>query len=134
MAGKLQRLIYVDDEPDIRAIARFVLQELAGYGVEFCSSGAEAIECARRFKPDLILLDVMMPGMDGIETFKRLSAMPQLAGVPIVFMTAKAMKHEWDDYRRLGVAGIISKPFDPMELSDAIEKIWRAHHKMQEPA
>lgn len=134
MNGKLQRLIYVDDEPDIRAIARFVLQDLGDYDVEFCASGEEAIACAKRFKPDLILLDVMMPGMGGIETFKRLSAMHKLRGVPIVFMTAKAMKHEWEDYRRLGVAGIIAKPFDPMALSEAIESIWRSHQTLQEPA
>lgn len=131
MTRKLERLTYVDDEPDIRAIARFVLEELGDYKVDFCASGEEAIERAPLFKPDLILLDVMMPELDGIETFKELSAMPQLTSTPIVFMTAKTMQHEWEQYRSLGVADVISKPFDPMELSARIEKIWRQHHKSE---
>lgn len=134
MNKKLERIVYVDDEPDIREIARFVLEDFGGYEVELYSSGVEAIEGAPRFKPDLILLDVMMPEMDGIETLKRLSAMPQLDGVPVVFITAKAMPQEGALYRTLGVADVISKPFDPMELAERIETIWRDHRELQESA
>lgn len=128
MAKELRRLTYVEDEPDIRAITEFALKEFGGYEIDVCASGSEAIERAPAFGPDLIILDVMMPGMDGIETFNRLRAIPALAGTPVVFMTAKAMKHETDRYRALGAAEVIPKPFDPITLSDQIRQIWERAH------
>lgn len=131
MTRKLERLTYVEDEPDIRSIAEFALTEIGGFKLDACASGPEAIERAPDFKPDLIILDVMMPGMDGIETFKRLRAIPALAHTPIIFMTAKAMKHETDRYKALGAADVIPKPFDPITLPELIQKIWeRAHEGM----
>jgi CheY-like chemotaxis protein len=120
----LRRLTYVEDEPDIRSITEFALKELGGYELDVCASGPEAIERTPGFNPDLIILDVMMPGMDGIETYKRLRAIPKLAATPIVFMTAKAMKHETDRYRALGAADVIAKPFDPIALPDRVREIW----------
>jgi len=122
---KLQRLTYVEDEPDIRAITEFALRELGGYDLDVCANGPEAIERTPSFAPDLIILDVMMPGMDGIETYKRLRAIPQLSQTPVIFMTAKAMKHETEQYRSLGAADVIPKPFDPITLADRVEEIWR---------
>ncbi len=124
MSDKLQRLTYVEDEPDIRSITEFALKELGGFELDVCASGPEAIERTPDFNPDLIILDVMMPGMDGIETYKRLRAIPKLAKTPIVFMTAKAMKHETDRYRALGAADVIPKPFDPITLPDLVREIW----------
>lgn len=124
MSDKLQRLTYVEDEPDIRSITEFALKELGGFELDVCASGPEAIERTPDFNPDLIILDVMMPGMDGIETYKRLRAIPKLAKTPIVFMTAKAMKHETDRYRALGAADVIPKPFDPITLPDLVRQIW----------
>jgi CheY-like chemotaxis protein len=125
MTRKLQRLTYVEDEPDIRSIAEFALTEFGGYRLDACASGAEAIARTPAFDPDLILLDVMMPGMDGIETFRRLRAIPGLAKTPVVFMTAMAMRHEMDRYRALGAADVIAKPFDPLTLPEHIEAIWQ---------
>jgi two-component system, OmpR family, response regulator len=125
MSKQLRRLTYVEDEPDIRAITEFALKEIGGFDLDVCASGPEAIERTPDFEPDLIILDVMMPGMDGIETFNRLRAIPKLARTPIIFMTAKAMKHETDRYRALGVADVIPKPFDPIALADRIREIWQ---------
>ncbi len=124
MSDTLRRLTYVEDEPDIRSITEFALKELGGYEIDVCASGPEAIDKTPDFNPDLIILDVMMPGMDGIETYKRLREIPKLAEIPIVFMTAKAMKHETDRYRALGAADVIAKPFDPIALPDRIREIW----------
>lgn len=124
MALSLQRITYVEDEPDIRAITEFALTQLGGYSLDVCASGSEAVERTAGFKPDLVLLDVMMPGMDGIETFRRLKELPEFDTTPVVFMTAKAMKHETDRYRELGAADVIAKPFDPLTLSDRIRQIW----------
>jgi two-component system OmpR family response regulator len=129
MTDKLQRLTYVEDEPDIRSITEFALKELGGYELDVCASGPEAIDRTPDFNPDLIILDVMMPGMDGIETYKRLRAIPKLAETPIVFMTAKAMKHETDRYRALGAADVIPKPFDPITLPDRVREIWQQVRK-----
>jgi two-component system, OmpR family, response regulator len=129
MSKQLRRLTYVEDEPDIRAITEFALKEIGGFDLDVCASGPEAIERTPDFEPDLIILDVMMPGMDGIETFNRLRAIPKLARTPIIFMTAKAMKHETDRYRALGVADVIPKPFDPIALADQIREIWQRARK-----
>jgi two-component system, OmpR family, response regulator len=129
MSDTLRRLTYVEDEPDIRSITEFALKELGGYEIDVCASGHEAIDKTPDFNPDLIILDVMMPGMDGIETYKRLREIPKLAETPIVFMTAKAMKHETDRYRALGAADVIAKPFDPITLPDRIREIWNKTRK-----
>ncbi len=120
----LQRVTYVEDEPDIRAITEFALTELGGFTLDVCASGSEAVERTPSFKPDLVLLDVMMPGMDGIETFRLLREIPDFNGTPVIFITAKAMMHETDLYRQLGAADVIAKPFDPLTLSDRIRQIW----------
>jgi two-component system, OmpR family, response regulator len=125
MPEKLLRITYVEDEPDIRAITEFALRELGGFCVDVCASGPEALQRTPDFNPDLILLDIMMPGMDGIETFNRLRAFPKLAGTPIVFMTAKAMKDEIEGYLAIGAADVIAKPFDPMTLARRVQEIWR---------
>jgi two-component system, OmpR family, response regulator len=120
----LQTIIYADDERDIRTIAVMALSELGGLQVEECSSGLEALERSSASRPDLIVLDVMMPGMDGVETYKRLRELPGMADTPVVFMTAKAMRHELDALRKLGVAGVIAKPFDPLTLPAKLQEIW----------
>ena len=125
MSAELKRITYVEDEPDIRAITEFALKELGGFTLNVCASGPEALEQAPDFNPDLIILDVMMPGMDGIETFKRMRAIPKLADVPVIFLTAKTMKHEIDRYRALGPAEVITKPFDPLTLANRVREIWR---------
>lgn len=124
----LQRILFVEDDPDIQAVACLSLQAVGGFTVEICSSGLEAIEQAPVFAPDLILLDVMMPGMDGVSTLKALRTMPQTATTPIIFMTAKVQTHEITHYKALGALDVISKPFDPMMLSLTIRGMWDQYH------
>ncbi|MGI9384965.1 MAG: response regulator, partial [Methyloligellaceae bacterium] len=104
MANELNRITYVEDEPDIRTVVQIALETVGGFTLDVCASGREALEKAPNFEPDLVLLDVMMPEMDGTETLKRLRAMPGFADTPIVFMTAKAQSHEIDAYKALGAA------------------------------
>lgn len=124
MVKELKRITYVEDEPDIREVAQIALQSLGGFTLDICENGREAIEKSPGFKPDLILLDVMMPEMDGIETFRKLRDNPELRNTPIIFMTAKAQPQEVEQYLSLGAAGIIAKPFDPLALPDEIKAIW----------
>lgn len=120
---ELQRILYVEDDPDIQAIAAMVLESLNGFTLQTCSSGAEAIAKAGAFAPDLILLDVMMPEMDGPETLKKLREFPTLAATPVIFMTAKVQPQEVKSYLKLGAIGVIAKPFDPMTLADQLRSI-----------
>ena len=120
----LDRILYVEDEPDIRTIAQLALESVGGFILEVCCDGFEAVEKAQAFAPDLIVLDVMMPGMDGPGTMQALRALPGLAGTPVIFMTAKVQPNEMAKYKSMGAAGVIAKPFDPMTLSDQIREIW----------
>jgi two-component system, OmpR family, response regulator len=124
----LQRILYVEDEPDIQAIARMALELVGGFQVKVCGSGEEALREVRSFAPDLILLDVMMPGMDGPGTLAALRALPGLATVPVAFMTAKVQPHEVAHYISLGALDVIAKPFDPMALAAQVRQIWSSHH------
>ena len=120
----LKRILYVEDEPDIQTVTRIVLESIGKFTVRVCSSGAEALECAMEFKPDLYLLDVMMPGMDGPQTLTRLQQLPELNKIPVIFMTAKVQPHEIQQLQDLGAIEIIAKPFDPMTLTDQINSAW----------
>jgi diguanylate cyclase (GGDEF)-like protein len=123
--ASLHRILMVEDEPDIQAVARLALEAIGGFDVRLCSSGAEAIAAGPAFGPDLILLDVMMPGMDGPTTLHALRQLPRLTRTPVVFLTAKVQPSEIAQYKALGVLDVISKPFDPLILSETIKEIWR---------
>jgi two-component system OmpR family response regulator len=124
MPKPLARILYVEDEPDIRAVAQMALEAVGGFVVVACSSGAEALAAAPDAAADLLLLDVMMPGMDGPSTLKALRDMPATANTPVIFMTAKVQAAEVAQYRELGAIDVIHKPFDPMELSSQLQRIW----------
>lgn len=124
MSKPLERILYVEDDPDIQAIALMVLDSISGFKVEPCSSGKEALGKAVAFAPDLMLLDVMMPGMDGPETLKALRQFPELQQTPVVFMTAKVQPQEMQQYLELGAVGVIAKPFDPMTLTQQLQDLW----------
>ena len=111
------KVLVIDDEPDIRRIARLGLSRVGGMEVVEASSGTDGLARARADKPDAILLDVMMPGLDGPATLARLREDPETAGLPVVFLTAKAIGAEVDRLRGLGAAGVLTKPFDPMTLA-----------------
>lgn len=124
---ELKRILYVEDEPDIQAVTKLALEEIGGFSLEVCSDGNEALARAETFSPDLILLDVMMPGMDGPTTLKALREIASLQQIPAIFMTAKVQPHEVEEYKRIGAIEVIAKPFDPMTLSDNIKSIWKNH-------
>jgi two-component system, OmpR family, response regulator len=124
--GTLQRILYVEDEADIQAVAKLALEMVGGFTVKICSSGEEALREAVAFAPDMILLDVMMPGMDGPSTLKGLRELPALANIPVAFMTAKVQPQEVSHYKSLGARDVIPKPFDPMTLADQVRAIWKA--------
>jgi CheY-like chemotaxis protein len=122
----LARILYVEDERDIRTVARMALEKVGGFAVHACSSGREALVAAATAAPDLLLLDVMMPGLDGPSTLAALRMIEATAATPVIFMTAKVQAGEIAYYRSLGALDVIPKPFDPMELSEQIRRIWAA--------
>lgn len=124
-ARKLTRILYAEDDPDISTVACMALEMVGGYVVESCSSGQDALNKAEAFQPDLFLLDMMMPGMTGLQTLEHLRQKTSLHGTPAIFMTAKVQVHEVEGYKQPGVLGIIPKPFDPMALSNDINRIWQ---------
>lgn len=109
------KVLYVEDDPDIRAIAEMVLED-EGFDLNICESGECALQRAPQLRPDLILLDVMMPGIDGPDTLRHLRKLPAYRCVPAVFMTAKVQTVELEEYREIGAVGVITKPFDPLTL------------------
>lgn len=122
----LERILMVEDEPDIQLVARMALEAVGGFTVAACSSGTEALGVFEFFKPDMVLLDVMMPGMDGPATLKAMRELPGGRDIPIAFMTAKVMPGEVAQFKMLGALDVIAKPFDPMTLADQVRAIWEA--------
>ena len=119
----IRKVLLVDDEDDIRTVGNLSLSRVGGWQTVLASSGAEAVKKAAAERPDLILLDVMMPGMDGPTTFTQLRAQEATATTPIIFMTAKIQKQEVARYLELGAVGVIGKPFDPMTLPAEIKRL-----------
>jgi len=128
MTEKLTRILYVEDEPDIQMVARLALETLGGFTLEICSSGKEALEKINAFQPQLMLLDVMMPGMDGPTTLGELRKLVPFASTPAIFMTAKVQPSEVAGYKAIGAVDVIPKPFDPMTLSTQVQAIWERCH------
>ncbi|MDO6441538.1 response regulator [Marinobacter sp. 2_MG-2023] len=120
----LNRILMVEDEPDIRAVAELALEAIGGFQLTACESGQQALEQIGECQPQLILLDVMMPVMDGPATLEAIRRLPGYAEIPAVFMTAKVQSDEVQGYLTQGAAGVIPKPFDPLTLADEIREIW----------
>ncbi|GGD73407.1 response regulator [Lacimicrobium alkaliphilum] len=121
----LRKVLYVEDDPDIREIAELALEDVGGLILNSCASGELAIQQLEVFKPQVILLDVMMPGMDGPETLSAMRDMGVITDtVLVIFMTAKVHPDELQRYKNLGVEQVISKPFDPMTLADEVRALW----------
>lgn len=115
-----RRVLVVDDEDDIREIAQTSLEMVGGWEVLVASSGQEGICCAETEQPDAILLDVMMPDMDGPSTFKKLRANQKTETIPVILLTAKVQAGDRKRFEDLGVKAVIAKPFDPMTLPDQV--------------
>lgn len=113
-------LLHVEDDPDIREIAELALGLTGAFELIQCDSGEAALSYAQTNTPDVILLDMMMPGLSGPQTLEALRQLPHLREVPAIFMTARAQQNDIDTMHEIGAAGVISKPFDPMTLSDQI--------------
>jgi two-component system OmpR family response regulator len=124
MNKSLKTILLVEDEPDIQTVARLSLETFGNFTVHICSGGQEALDKAPTIMPDLIMLDVMMPIMDGLSTLKALRSNPKLNSIPVIFMTAKAQSNEMKHYIESGAVGVISKPFDPQSLVQEINEIW----------
>ena len=121
---QLKTLLYVDDDSDIREIVEMALGLIDNLRVHTCASGDEALRLICTLDPDLVLLDVMMPGMDGPTVFSRMRANTEQPNCPVIFVTAKALPREIALFRELGAAGVIAKPFDPMQLGRQVLQIW----------
>ena len=120
----LNRVCYVEDDEDIQRIVRMSLERLGKMTVEVVSDPMVAIGKITTFKPDLVMLDWMMPGMDGPTLFRKMKQLPETSGLPVVFITAKATQRDMDELVALGAAGTISKPFSPKDLPEQLRAIW----------
>ncbi len=120
---KIEKILIVDDDEDILAVTELALCAVVKWQVILARSGREALDEARKAAPDVILLDVMMPGMDGTTTLAKLREDPATAKIPVIFLTAKVQKHDLERYQTLGALGVIRKPFDAMALPDEVRRL-----------
>jgi len=123
--NELTKILYVEDEESIQKIARLALEAVAGFELRISSSGEEALKEAENYSADLVMLDVMMPGMDGIQTIAELKKLKQYQNTPFLFMTGKTNQKEIDKLNELGGLGVIKKPFKPMDLGSEIRELWK---------
>jgi CheY-like chemotaxis protein len=119
----ISKILIVDDDEDIRIVSEVVARRIGQWDVVLAASGEEALERAGEEQPDVILLDVMMPGMDGPTTLQHLRSGSRTADIPVIFLTARAQSHEVERYLALGADGVIVKPFEAMTLPDQIRRI-----------
>lgn len=117
------KILLIDDEDDIRTIAHMALSRVGKMDVVEASGGAEGVLLAEKEKPDVILLDFMMPGMDGLQTLKALKDNPATAAIPVIFLTARAMPNEVELLKILGARGVLTKPFQPLTLAREVVAI-----------
>lgn len=127
----LNKILYAEDELDIQEVVKIALEDLGGFKLKVCSSGEEALQELESFKPELILMDVMMPGMDGPTTMKAIKEKPEGKNIPVIFMTAKAQMVEIEELKNLGAIDVIVKPFEPMTLADQISVLWQKYQDNQ---
>lgn len=120
------KILHVEDDADIREIAKLALEMIGGLTVVQCETGAEAISAAPLHTPDLFLLDMSMPDMDGVETMQALQKLPGMQNTPAIFMTARAQTKEHEALVASGAVAVITKPFDAMTLADEIRAIWNS--------
>jgi len=119
----IKRVLHIDDDKIIGKIVRLVLERMAGWKTDFASNCDEALVALETSKPDVILLDIMMPQIDGVETFARMKNLGLIANIPVIIITAKTLCTKGEEYLQMGAAGVIQKPFDPASLPDEIEEI-----------
>ncbi len=123
------KVLLIDDDDDIRRIGEFSLSRVGGFEVAAAASAPEGITAAHEAPPDVILMDMMMPGMDGLEALRCLLESPDTCDIPVIFMTAKVQPSEVRRYLESGARGVIAKPFDPMTLADEVLRLLAAATK-----
>lgn len=124
MAKPLKKILCIDDDQDILSIIEFSLAEVGGYEIKACNSGAEALKVAEEFMPQLFVIDVMMPGMSGPETLGELHKKEVFMSTPAIFLTANANFAAYSEAKPPKLLGVLTKPFDPMQISERIQKLW----------
>jgi CheY-like chemotaxis protein len=124
MSKELKSILYVEDDLHVRTTAKLVMEVIGKFDVRECSSGREALAAARDFQPDLILLDVLMPELDGVNTLAMLRRMPHLADVPALFVTGLTSEADIARYVEAGAIGVIPKPVMPMRLTGQLHSLW----------
>lgn len=124
MTVPLSHILYAEDEPMVREIGLYALREIGGLNVEVCESGDQVLEAAIASRPEIILLDVLMPGLDGPDVLKDLQLNPETRAIPVVFVTAKTKPAEVKELMQAGAVDIVEKPFDPLTLSTEVQAIW----------
>lgn len=124
----LNKILYVEDDLHIQNVVAMSLEDIGGFELKICSSGAEALKKVSDYDPDLFLLDIMMPVMDGVMLLKEIRKIPEYAEKPALFITAKIQTHEVLSYSKLGILGVIAKPFDPITISDTIRNLWEHYY------
>jgi DNA-binding response OmpR family regulator len=126
---KLKRIMYVDDDPDLQQIVKMGLEIGGNFNVKVCASGYQALEEIEEYKPDLVILDVVMPFISGPKTLEAIRKMDAVATVPVIFLTSKIQPTQLAHYESLGAIGVIRKPLNPMKLSAQVLEIWQDFHK-----
>jgi two-component system, OmpR family, response regulator len=121
----LNRICYVEDDEDIQRIVRMSLERVGKMTVEVVGDPTMAIDAMNAFKPDLVMLDWMMPKLDGVALFRQMQARPETQALPVVFITARASQRDLDELMKIGAAGTISKPFSPKDLPEQLREIWK---------
>ena len=124
MTKELKRVLYLEDEPHIAKVAMIAMQRFSDLEVLHCERGDAAVEAFGEFEPDLMVFDIMLPGMDGLQTYGEILNRYGIDRAPVVFMTAKAQTHEQERYMALGALGVIVKPFNAMSLGDHLKSLW----------
>lgn len=121
----LRRIMYVDDDPDLRIIARISLEKKGGFTVLTVDSGRKAIQFIPGFRPDLVIMDVIMPEMDGRAVLQEIKSQPETQHIPVVFLTSKLEPEDLSEYNRIGASGVLHKPFHPSTLAEQVRTIWQ---------
>ena len=125
----LKRILHIDDVPSIQIVTRIALERIGGFEVLSCASAQAALAEVRAFAPDLILLDVMLPQMDGIELLRQLAGLVDLQQTPVVLLTGHLERERLTELQQMGVREVLQKPFDPLQLTAQLRAIWEAEHE-----
>jgi len=122
---KKLKILYADNELDVEMVVEITVQMMSDYDIKICPNGKELLECVEEYNPDLILLGFTMPEMNGPETLQHLKNNEKTKNIPVIFMTTKTQTDKLEEFKSLGVIGVITKPFDPIQLCTEIDKIWK---------